>query len=70
MPPVLAFTALAEKIPGHLGRPDGKTKFFRAGKTGCWRKALSEQQAAQLIVAHRETLIEFGYLAKAGKPAP
>ncbi len=51
-------------------RPDGKAKFFRAGKTGGWHQALSEPQAAQLIEAHRETLLEFGYLTKTGKPAP
>ncbi len=48
--------------------PDGEAKFFRAGKAGGWRKALSEQQAAQLIEAHRETLLEFGYLATNAKP--
>ncbi len=41
-------------------RPEGKAKFFRAGKAGGWRKALSEQQVAQLIEAQRESLIEFG----------
>ena len=49
-------------------RPDSEAKFFRAGKAGGWRKALSEQQAAQLIEAHRETLLEFGYLATNDKP--
>ncbi len=32
------------------------------------RKALSEQQVTQLIEAHRETLLEFGYLTKNGEP--
>ena len=49
-------------------RPDGKAKFFRAGKTGGWRQALSEAQAAQLIEAHREILREFGYLSGSGEP--
>ena len=47
-------------------RPDGKAKFFRSGKAGGWRSTLSEQQVAQLIEAHRKTLIEFGYLTKNG----
>ncbi len=49
-------------------RPDGKAKFFRAGKTGGWRQALSEAQVAQLIEAHREVLREFGYLSGSGEP--
>ncbi len=49
-------------------RPDGKAKFFRAGKTGGWRKALSEAQVAQLIEAHGEVLREFGYLSGSGEP--
>ncbi len=49
-------------------RPDSEAKFFRAGEAGGWRKALSEQQAAQLIEAHRETLLEFGSLATNDKP--
>ncbi len=50
-------------------RPDGKAKFFRSGKAGGWRKALSQQQVAQLIEAHHKTLIEFGYLTDDGRPA-
>ncbi len=49
-------------------RPDGEAELFRAGKAGGWRKPLSEQQAAQLIEAHRETLLEFGYLTKNDRP--
>ncbi len=49
-------------------RPDGKAKFFRAGKAGGWRQALSGPQAAQLIEAHRETLLEFRYLSKDKRP--
>ncbi len=49
-------------------RPDGKAKFFRAGTAGGWRQALGEPQITQLIEAHRETLLEFGYLTKNGEP--
>ena len=49
-------------------RPDGKAKFFRAGKAGGWRKVLTEDQVAQMIEAHREVMIEHGYLTENGKP--
>ena len=49
-------------------RPDGKAKFFRAGTAGGWRSALGKPQVAQLIEAHRETLLEFGYLTETGEP--
>ncbi len=49
-------------------RPDGKAKFFHAGKVGVWRKALSEAQVAQVIEAHREVMREHGYLTKNGEP--
>ncbi len=50
-------------------RPDSKATFFRAGKAGGWRKALSEQQVAQLIEAHRQTLLEYRYLTDDGRSA-
>lgn len=49
-------------------RPDGKAKFFRAGTAGGGRSALDKAQIAQLIEAHRETLLEFGYLTETGEP--
>ena len=54
----------------YSGNGSGKAKFFRAGKAGGWRSALSQPQVAQLIQAHRQTLIEFGYLTDDGRPAP
>jgi len=48
-------------------RPDGKAKFFRQGKAGAWRGALSDEQIARLISAHGEIMTEFGYLSRDGK---
>ena len=48
-------------------RPDGKARFFRAGKVGSWRGILSDELIERLIDKHRETLIEFGYLSRSGK---
>ena len=50
-------------------RPDGKAKFFREGKAGGWREALSEDQVKRIITAHRDVMAEFGYLTQAGEPA-
>ena len=50
-------------------RPDGKTKFFREGGSGGWRKILSPTQVNCLIEAHRPVLQELGYLAADGSIA-
>lgn len=49
-------------------RPDGKAKFFREGKAGAWRDALSKSQIERLIEAHGQTMTELGYLNVAGEP--
>ena len=49
-------------------RPDRKVRFFRQGKVGTWRKALSEEQAQRLIEAHREVMVELAYLTQDGEP--
>lgn len=48
-------------------RPDGKARFFRQGKKGSWRDALSEEQARHLIDAHGEVMLELGYLTQGGE---
>ena len=48
-------------------RPDGKTRFFRAGKSGSWRDILTEAQVQTLIECHGEVMIKTGYLAGNGK---
>ncbi len=48
-------------------RPDGKTPFFRAGKTGGWRKILTDAQVESLITDHREVMVQMGYLTERGR---
>ncbi len=50
-------------------RPDGKARFFRKGRSGDWREKLTAEQTDRLIAAHRDTMIELGYLKKNGKLA-
>jgi Sulfotransferase domain len=58
-----------EKAGGFVeARPDGKAKFFRAGKAGAWRADLTESQIAKMIEAHREIMTKFGYLSPRGEP--
>jgi hypothetical protein len=50
-------------------RPDGKTKFFREGRSGRWRELFSPAQIDRLTEAHRPVLLELGYLAADGSIA-
>jgi hypothetical protein len=50
-------------------RPDGKTKFFRQGESGGWRRVLSQAQVDRLIEAYRPVLQDLGYLAADGSIA-
>jgi hypothetical protein len=50
-------------------RPDGKTKFFREGRSGQWRNVFSQAQIDRVVEAHRPVLAEFGYLAADGSIA-
>lgn len=40
------------------------TRFFRAGKVGQWRHALSAEQVAAIVSAHREQMERFNYVPK------
>ena len=51
-------------------RPDGKSRFFREGKAGIWRQALTGDQVRRLIEAHGEVMRELGYLNAEGEPIP
>ena len=42
--------------------------FFRKGKVGAWREALTSAQAARIIGDHRDVMTRFGYLSEAGEP--
>ena len=50
-------------------RPDGKTKFFRQGESGGWRRVLSQAQIGRLVEAYRPVLQELGYIAADGSVA-
>ncbi len=47
-------------------RPDGKSPFFREGRSGQWREILSDEQVKRLVEAHRPMLIAMGYLTPEG----
>jgi hypothetical protein len=47
-------------------RPDGKSRFFRAGQAGGWREILTDQQAEALIAQHRDMMVKAGYLTQSG----
>ncbi|MDX1710984.1 MAG: sulfotransferase domain-containing protein [Rhodovibrionaceae bacterium] len=47
-------------------RPDGSTKFFRAGRTGGWHGELSEDQVQQIVEANAQIMRKFGYLDDKG----
>ncbi|MGF1609594.1 MAG: sulfotransferase domain-containing protein [Kiloniellales bacterium] len=44
-------------------------RFFREGRVGSWREALSEAQVAQIVAAHRPVMARLGYLSESGEPA-
>jgi hypothetical protein len=47
-------------------RFDGRSKFFREGRSGQWRELLNPQQIQRLVDAHRPALVQMGYLAHDG----
>ena len=54
-----------ERRDGFRGmRPD--SWFFRNGQVGTWRNELTHDEAIQLVEAHREVMLELGYLGHDG----
>jgi len=49
-------------------RPDGKSRFFRSGRSGSWREILTEEQVDALIGHNREMMLKLGYLTPSGDP--
>ncbi len=53
-----------EEEAGFVGRPRISTdRFFRQGKSGGWRDALSKTQVDRIVAAHEVQMGRFGYLA-------
>lgn len=61
--------AAQERRSGFVeARPDGSTPFFRRGRPGAWREALSPAQVERMIAAHGPVMRRFGYLDGEGRP--
>jgi hypothetical protein len=56
--------ARQEDLHGFNERPKTTEKFFRSGKAGQWREALSPSQVQAVIAAHGPMMMRFGYLAE------
>jgi hypothetical protein len=50
---------------GFTERPQGVGRFFRVGRAGQWRDALSPVQVDQIVAEHGEQMRRFGYLPAA-----
>ncbi|MGE5565869.1 MAG: sulfotransferase domain-containing protein [Parcubacteria group bacterium] len=51
-----------EDEEGYREKPDSAPRFFRSGKSGEWREALTPEQIRTIVVAHNEQMQRFGYL--------
>ncbi len=54
--------ARQEELNGFNERPKDTEKFFRSGKAGQWREALSQSQINAIVGAHGPMMMRFGYL--------
>lgn len=52
-----------EDANGFREKPESAERFFREGKAGQWRKALSRRQVRRIVEAHGEQMRRFGYLS-------
>lgn len=50
-----------EQKHGFIERTKHQKRFFREGKTGAWRKALTEQQAGRIVADHHQAMKLLGY---------
>jgi len=51
-----------EAEQGFIERPEKSERFFRGGKSGVWREALSREQVKRIIAGHREQMARFNYI--------
>ncbi len=62
-----ATLAAKEDVSGFRERPEGMARFFRAGKAGQWRDALTLEQIARIERDHGALMVRLGYaLVSAG----
>ena len=54
-----------EERSGFHDKPPTARFFFRAGRAGAWREALSPEQVQTLVDAHAPLMERFGYLSEA-----
>ena len=59
-----SFEALAdqERVSGLVERPPTAERFFRGGRAGDWREALSADQTKAVVEAHGPMMMRSGYL--------
>lgn len=55
-----------EATDGFVERPAAAERFFREGRKGGWRGALSSEQAERLVADHREVMSALDYLKADG----
>ncbi len=53
-----------EKKSGFVERTPVQKSFFRAGKSGAWRKQLTGEQIRRILANHREQMERFDYVPK------
>ncbi|MBI4868130.1 MAG: sulfotransferase domain-containing protein [Candidatus Wallbacteria bacterium] len=62
--------AAQEAETGFRERPAAAGRFFRQGRSGGWREALSREQVSRIVQANAETMRRFGYLAETEETEP
>jgi hypothetical protein len=60
--------ARQEQASGFRERSRTAERFFRSGRAGGWREALSDAQVGQVVGAHAPVMRRFGYLDVEGRP--
>jgi hypothetical protein len=57
-----------EEKKGFREKSEKGSSFFRVGKAGQWRSALTQAQIDRVVENHAKQMARFGYLDRAGKP--
>src|SRR5207248_11746408 len=56
-----------ERVSGFREKPPRMDSFFRSGRVGSWRTALSSTQVKRLVEQHGEAMRRLGYLSADGE---